>query len=236
MLGVDVCTVLIGLHAFTGCDTVSAFAGKGKVGALKLTKRMDTYQQCFGELGLSWNISPELLQILATFTCQLYVPKGTSSDVNECRYQLFCVKRGDINSAQLPPCMDCLTQHAKRANYQAGILRRCLQREPDVPSPTEYGWTTDVEGNLEIQWMTGSPAPASVLELMKCNCTRVCDAKGCTCIANGLICTHMCRLQDCSNQAEEDYNLTMRMTRMMRMMMSKKMTITCDYIVFMKCL
>ena len=27
---------LLGMHAFTGCDTVSAFAGRGKIGALKL--------------------------------------------------------------------------------------------------------------------------------------------------------------------------------------------------------
>ena len=29
-LGIDVCRELFGMHLFTGCDTVSAFAGKGK--------------------------------------------------------------------------------------------------------------------------------------------------------------------------------------------------------------
>jgi len=29
------CTVLLSLHAFTGCDSTSAFKGKGKVRALK---------------------------------------------------------------------------------------------------------------------------------------------------------------------------------------------------------
>ena len=33
---------LIGLHAITGCDTVSAFAGKGKVKALKLLMKNRT--------------------------------------------------------------------------------------------------------------------------------------------------------------------------------------------------
>ena len=33
-LGHDVCKALVGLHAFTGCDSVSAFAGKGKISAL----------------------------------------------------------------------------------------------------------------------------------------------------------------------------------------------------------
>jgi len=33
MLGKDKCQALLGLHSFTGCDTVSAFAGKGKIAA-----------------------------------------------------------------------------------------------------------------------------------------------------------------------------------------------------------
>ena len=37
-LGQSVCLGLPGLHAFTGCDSVSAFAGKGKVSPLKLMR------------------------------------------------------------------------------------------------------------------------------------------------------------------------------------------------------
>lgn len=203
-LGIDVCTALVGLHAYTGCDTVSAFAGKGKLGALKLMKKEHTYQQCFGELGESWDISPELIQKLEAFTCHMYVSKGSSCDVNECRYQLFYAKRGEVNSAHLPPCMDCLHLHAQRANYQAGIWRRSLQCEPDVPSPKDCGWMIDDEGHLDIQWMTGLPAPAAVLELMKCNCSRSCDARSCPCIANNLKCTPMCRLPTCSNQMADE--------------------------------
>ena len=35
-VGVYVCSALIVMHAYTGCDTVSALAGKGKASALKL--------------------------------------------------------------------------------------------------------------------------------------------------------------------------------------------------------
>ena len=38
-LGTEVCSALIGKHVFTGCDTVSAFSGRGKVSALKMIKR-----------------------------------------------------------------------------------------------------------------------------------------------------------------------------------------------------
>ena len=45
---------LIGMHAFTGCDTVSAFAGRGKVGSFKQKKSDRTYQEAFLELGRAW--------------------------------------------------------------------------------------------------------------------------------------------------------------------------------------
>ena len=34
-LGIDICRSLLGLHALTGCDTVSAFSGKGKKKGLR---------------------------------------------------------------------------------------------------------------------------------------------------------------------------------------------------------
>lgn len=43
----------------------------------------------------------------------------------------------------------------------------------------------------------------AVLKLMKCNCTRSCDAKGCPCIANGLKCIQMCRMLSCVDQMIE---------------------------------
>ncbi|KAL7386837.1 hypothetical protein ABVT39_014532 [Epinephelus coioides] len=43
-----------GMHAFTGCDTVSAFAGCGKLRALKLITRSEHFQEVFLELGQLW--------------------------------------------------------------------------------------------------------------------------------------------------------------------------------------
>lgn len=46
-LGENVCDSLIGLHAFTGCDTVSAFAGRGKLNALKMVRKNTSWQKNF---------------------------------------------------------------------------------------------------------------------------------------------------------------------------------------------
>jgi len=50
-LGKDVCNALPALHSFTGCDSVSAFAGKGKLGCLKIMRKESEYQEMFGQLG-----------------------------------------------------------------------------------------------------------------------------------------------------------------------------------------
>ena len=41
-LGENICNALIGLHAFTGCDSVSALVGKGKKAAFSLIKSTTT--------------------------------------------------------------------------------------------------------------------------------------------------------------------------------------------------
>ena len=43
-VGHDICSALPVVHSFTGCDTVSAFGGKGKVSALKLMQKTRKYQ------------------------------------------------------------------------------------------------------------------------------------------------------------------------------------------------
>ena len=51
--------------------------------------------------------------------------------------------------------------------------------------------------------MSGQPAPATVLELLSCSCTRSCRLPNCSCLANCLKCTDMCRLSECDNRREE---------------------------------
>ena len=203
-VGTEVCRALIGLHAYTGCDTVSAFAGKGKASALKLLTNNRATQDTFLQLGQEWDLSAELMDKLEAFTCVMYAPKAPTIKINELRYHLFCAKKGEIESHQLPPCKDCLTKHAQRANYQAGIWRRCLEQDPQVPSPVGRGWKMEKEGESEqlvVHWMDGQPAPDAVLDLLACNCPKKCSLPKCVCIANGLKCTDMCRLADCENQA-----------------------------------
>ena len=204
-LGDAVCNALIGMHAYTGCDTTSAFAGRGKIRALKLTTSEHfQFQEVFQKLGQSWELSTDLFRKLQAFTCKLYSASTTTEDINTARYQLFCTQRGERESSQLPPCENCLLMHAMRANYQAGIWRGSLQQHLHVPSPTQHGWTRNEDGQLMVEWMRGSPAPEAVLQLLSCNCSRKCKLPKCQCMSSGLKCTHLCKLQTCDNQPQED--------------------------------
>ena len=46
-LGERLCRGLIGPHAFTGCDTVSAFSGKGNLSAFKLMKAREDVREAY---------------------------------------------------------------------------------------------------------------------------------------------------------------------------------------------
>ncbi|KAJ8414129.1 hypothetical protein AAFF_G00067270 [Aldrovandia affinis] len=203
-LGDCVCNALIGMHAYTGCDTLSAFAGRGKLRALKLIMRSEHFQEVFCKLGQSWELAMDLFKKLQAFTCKLYTASTTTEDINTARHQLFCTQRGELESSQLPPCEDCLFMHAMRANYQAGIWRANLQQHPHVPSKVEHGWARNDDGQLTVEWMRGSPAPEAVLQLLSCNCSRRCKLPECQCMSSGLKCTNLCKLQTCDNQPQEE--------------------------------
>ncbi len=131
-VGMRVCRALIGMHAFTGCDTVSAFVGRGKTKALKLLISHVDYQDTFLKLDQEWVLSQELVDKLETFTCLLYAPKLSSTRINELRCHLFCAKKGEIESHQLPPCRDCflhmLSELTTRLEFGRDVysrIRKC---------------------------------------------------------------------------------------------------------------
>ena len=50
-IGDSTCKALVGLHAFTGCDTVSAFSGRGKLVGLRQMKKDSSFVEAFSQLG-----------------------------------------------------------------------------------------------------------------------------------------------------------------------------------------
>lgn len=195
--GTDLCDALPGLHAFTGCDTTSSFAGKGKKGPLKLCMNDSEYRQAMSMLGRSFALDAATFKRSERSVCRMYGFSNEHDDVNECRYLLFCSK--NQQSHNLPPCQDALEKHTQRANFQAAIWRRALEAEPRVPNPDGYGWTTTDDG-ISIDWMSLPPAPEALLDMIVCGCTGFCSTGHCSCNRNGLSCTDACQCGDnCNN-------------------------------------
>ena len=133
-LGHDVASALPAFHAFTGCDTVSAFVSKGKKRPFKLLQNSQQHTETFQLLGQSADSLPdEVMQGLEDFVCCMYgYPK--SPDTGTVRFQIFQSRygamagqpfptnnRAGIDLSLLPPSKDCLQQHSLRANYQTFI-------------------------------------------------------------------------------------------------------------------
>ena len=136
-LGPAICDSLPGFHAFTGCDSTSAFAFQGKTSGFRLLCEDSalgaSFRQAFGRLGADFGpVSADCLTILEKFVCTVYKARNCMT-VNAARYQLFCAK--GLLSNRLPPCQDALKKHCARANYQAAIWRNCLTACPDIPPP-----------------------------------------------------------------------------------------------------
>lgn len=64
--------VLLGFHVFTGCETVSAFAGHRKIRAIKLMAKTANFIIIFVGLVKSFQLSEELLNKLQTIVCEMY--------------------------------------------------------------------------------------------------------------------------------------------------------------------
>ncbi len=100
---------LLGLHAFTGCDTVGAFAGHGKIRSMKLMAKTQENVKLFAELGKTFQLPEELINNLQEFVCKMYGKE--IADIDLLRYKLYCSKKGKCEIEHLPPCVAALRQH-----------------------------------------------------------------------------------------------------------------------------
>ena len=86
-LGDEINLALVALHAFTGCDTTSAFVRRGKVKPLTLLKKHPEFLPTFHALGSRVDIEDRVFKDLEKFTCLMYGSK--LGDINSLRYEKF---------------------------------------------------------------------------------------------------------------------------------------------------
>lgn len=189
-LGDEMSCTLPLFHAFTGCDTVSAFASIGKKTAWGIWKTFPKVTAAFQTLAAGPpRIDKAIFDVLEHFVVLLYDKSCTSSGVNTARKKLFAKGRP---LDRLPPTQAALVQHSKRATLQGGhCWGRTLFVTQHLPDPSDWGWKHDRDGQW-IPFWTDLPEAANVCkELIKCGCLKFCRPP-CKCCCANLPCTELC--------------------------------------------
>ena len=187
-------------HAFTGCDTVSTFAGIGKRSAWNAWMKYHDVDETFIKLGnhqCSSLIQNKVSDELQRFVCLMYDRTTTTSNVDDCRRILFTKKNQAIQN--IPPTLDALIQHTKRAALQAFIWNKCLERAPVIPQSTEFGWKS-IQSGFEPVWTTLPDVSSHCEELVSCSCKKRCSI--CKCVKQNLPCTQLCACEGHCSQKD----------------------------------
>lgn len=203
-LGPEKAISLLMFHSFTGCDQVSFFMGKGKKTAWETTKIYPDVVEAFASLGRvppTEQILNNYMPTIERFVVLMYDRTSSCTSVDDIRRELFTQKARSIDL--LPPTSAALYQQAKRASYQAGhCWGQSLIRDPELPSPSDWGWIRGTSQLWQPIWTTLPEASKSCQELLKCGCNveRGCIG-ACKCLKANLACTSYCK---CHAECERD--------------------------------
>ena len=138
-LGPEKTNGILFFHAFSGCDVVSGFNGKGKKTAWQTWNVCNEASTTFTKLSQCPSAIEESdLQVLERFVLLMYDRSSSATSVDEARLDLFTRKQRSYEL--IPPTQGALKEHAKRAAFQAGhIWEQSIVRQPDLPCPSKVG-------------------------------------------------------------------------------------------------
>ena len=194
-LGTSKAAALPTFHALTGCDTTSAFFGKGKKSAWAVWQSFPDLTVALQALAQS---SP-CLQTLTThtpvlekFVTRLYgVSDNEITTVDAARRHLFLHRGKDF--LQMPPGSDALHQHLLRVAYQSGHVWGNMMNKASEPVAIEdWGWKQDTPTSPPYPvFITISTISKKLPELVSCNCKTACKPP-CSCCMHGQPCLQQC--------------------------------------------
>ena len=164
---------LLGFHAFTGNDYISAFFMKGKAVCWKTMLTKGSFFQLFADFGGStFELEQQTLLLLEKFVCHLYGYKCIS--LNTVRGKMFNKKVSQRKKAPdislLPPCHSVFKLHAIRSLYVAKMWRSTPVALITMPEITHFGW----DNNGAPIWIDDA-FPDDVMELLISNETDEID-------------------------------------------------------------
>lgn len=190
-------------HSFTGCDTVSAFAGRSKKTAFDVWKSFGDLTPVLCSLSSDpSSFQAEHMSVMESFVVLMYDRTCQETEVNAARKHMFCTKSRSIDA--IPPTAAALLQHTKRAIYQGGFVWGQAQEcAPVLPSPDAWGWKKSTGNQWEPVWTLLPQAVESCSELLRCGCKKGCRGH-CKCVKAALRCTSLCH---CGGSCEHNHSV-----------------------------
>jgi len=142
--GESIGKALPAFHAVTCCDSVSSFAGIRKKKA-QLKQNIDVYTE-MNEFRTTaeLDLEADYIERICQFVCSLYDPKFNSG--NNLRLKLF-TRKGHIGE-KLPPTLDALLLHLRRACYQYFIWKSACKTTLPLPEPMGNGWKVHLSPSI----------------------------------------------------------------------------------------
>ncbi len=211
VLGNNICTNILFIHAVLGCDTTSRLFGIGKRVALK--KALDSPYFCLQASVFSDEFAERTAIVSAgenSLVC-LYGGKP-EENLDILRYMRYCDKTmsttSSVSISSLPPTSAAAKYHSLRVYYQV----QEWQGKAEKLSPLDWGWREDSGKLLPIS-TDKEPAPKLLLEIIRCNCKTGCTSSLCSCRKHGLVCSVSCgecrgvcsnSCQDLSNDGSDE--------------------------------
>jgi hypothetical protein len=137
-LGQGKARALLVSHAFTGCDTVSFFAGRGKKTTWNIWIAFPETASAFLAM-VDRQVTEDTFTTLQQFVILMYDRCSTLANVNSARQVLFARNSKALEST--PPTEAPLKQQYLRAVYQSGyVSAQNLDEDPHLASPSSWGW------------------------------------------------------------------------------------------------
>lgn len=207
-LGPEVCENLLFIHAFLGCDTTSRIFGLGKGAALKKFISSAYFREQAKVFSHDSSTQDEILLAGENSLVCLYGGRpGQKLDI--LRYQKYCEKVASrstrIQPQSLPPTSCAAGFHSLRVRLQ---VQQWKEHDAGM-ALGDWGWNVDDQQVTPV--MTSKPpAPAALLQIVRCNCQTDCSSRRCTCRRHGLECSPscgQCKGTGCTNSgtlSEED--------------------------------
>ncbi|KAL7294976.1 hypothetical protein TKK_0011686 [Trichogramma kaykai] len=195
-------SIVLFLHAFSGCDTTSALFNKGKLNLIKVFTNKEYLLVDAEKFSDPSARAEEIAQAGIKIIRHLYGDKSEKGKLNKLRFNRFAKlsKKGPVKLESLPPTEGSAVQHAYRVYLQ---VQQWLGNKKKA---TDWGWV--MKDSTLVPLYTANPLyPDKLLHQISCSCKKGCKVKSCTCKKHGLFCSILCvscNAETCSNIADQN--------------------------------